>query len=98
VSFKIIVKDYNMGLVSSVYLCYNLLDMSKVCEICGKSTVAGNRIQHKHSIGWKYKAPKSKRTFKPNLRRIEVEIEGSDVPVRVSSCMKCYKKLRKEQE
>lgn len=72
--------------------------MSKVCEICGKSTVAGNRIQHKHSIGWRYKAPKSKRQFKPNLRKIEVEIENSPQPTRISVCMKCYKRLRKEQE
>ena len=72
--------------------------MSKVCEICGKSTVAGNRIQHKHSIGWRYKAPKSKRKFKPNLRNIKIEVDDSPVPVKVSSCMKCYKRLRKEQE
>jgi large subunit ribosomal protein L28 len=72
--------------------------MSKVCEICGKSTVAGNRIQHKHSIGWRYKAPKTKREFKPNLRTVEVMVNGSNTPVKMSICMKCYKKLRKEQE
>ena len=70
--------------------------MSKVCEICGKSTVAGNRIQHKHSVGWRYKAPKSKRQFKPNLRKIDVDMEGS--LIRVSSCMKCYKRLQKESK
>jgi ribosomal protein L28 len=68
--------------------------MSKVCDICGKSTVAGNRIQHKHSIGWRYKAPKSKRKFRPNLRTIEVELD--DTVKKVSACMKCYKRLRKE--
>ena len=70
--------------------------MSKVCNICGKSTVAGNRIQHKHSVGWRYKAPKSKRQFKPNLKVVDVEVDG--VAMKVSSCMKCYKKLRKEEE
>ena len=69
--------------------------MSEICEICGKSTVAGNRIQHKHSVGWRYKAPKSKRKFKPNLKNIDLELDGATV--RVSSCMKCYKKLRKEE-
>jgi large subunit ribosomal protein L28 len=68
--------------------------MSKLCEICGKATVAGNRIQHKHSVGWRYKAPKSKRQFKPNLRNIEVEVDGR--LTKVSACMKCYKKLKKE--
>jgi len=72
--------------------------MSKVCEICGKSTAAGNRIQHKHSVGWRYKAPKAKRVFEPNLRKIEVQIDESNTPVKMSVCMKCYKKLRKEQE
>jgi large subunit ribosomal protein L28 len=68
--------------------------MSKLCEICGKSTVAGNRIQHKHSVGWRYKAPKSKRQFKPNLRKVDVEVDN--VVAKVSMCMKCYKKLQKE--
>ena len=75
---------------------YNTVDMSKVCEICGKSTVAGNRIQHKHSVAWRYKAPKTKRQFKPNLRKIDIEIGG--MQKKVSSCMKCYKRLRKESE
>ena len=85
-----------MGLVSQAFICYNTSVMSKVCEICQKSTVAGNRIQHKHSIGWRYKAPKTKRTFKPNLRTIEVELDGAIK--KVSTCMKCYKRLRKEAE
>ncbi len=70
--------------------------MAKTCELCGKSTTAGNRIQHKHSIGWRYKAPKTKRTFKPNLRSVAVEIDGT--PSKIDVCMKCYKQLRKEQE
>lgn len=70
--------------------------MAKVCELCGKSTTAGRRIQHHHSIGWRYKAPRSKRVFKPNLRKIKVDIEG-DVKS-IYTCMKCYKKLRVESE
>ena len=70
--------------------------MAKVCELCGKSIIAGRRIQHHHSIGWRYKAPRSVRTFKPNLRKIKVDVEG-DVK-RIYTCMKCYKKLRAESE
>ena len=73
-----------------------MLAMAKMCELCGKSTVSGNRIQHKHSVGWRYKAPKTKRAFMPNLRKIDVDIEGT--PKRINACMKCYKRLRKEQE
>jgi large subunit ribosomal protein L28 len=70
--------------------------MSKVCYICEKSTIVGKRIQHKHSEGWRYKAPKSNRTFKPNLKKIRLEVDGK--MVRVPVCMKCYKRLRKEAE
>ncbi len=70
--------------------------MAKICELCAKTSVSGNRIQHKHSVGWRYKAPKTKRAFKPNLRNIEVEIDG--VNTKVVSCMKCYKKLQKENK
>lgn len=68
--------------------------MAKECFICSKSTIAGRGIQHKHSVGWRYKAPKSVRQFKPNLRNVDLDIDGviKNVPV----CMKCYKKLRKE--
>ena len=75
-------------------LIYNTPVMSKVCEICGKSTIAGSRIQHKHSTGWRYRAPRTKRQFKPNLRKVDVEVGGKEQ--RVFVCMKCYKKLRKE--
>ncbi|OGC36350.1 hypothetical protein A3K02_00905 [candidate division WS6 bacterium RIFOXYD1_FULL_33_8] len=70
--------------------------MAKVCELCEKSTVAGRRIQHHHSIGWRFKAPRSTRVFKPNLRKIKVEIDG-DV-VTVNTCMKCYKRLQKDSK
>jgi ribosomal protein L28 len=70
--------------------------MAKVCELCEKSTAAGRRIQHHHSIGWKYKAPRSIRAFKPNLRKIKVDAEGDVQSITV--CMKCYKRLRKEAE
>lgn len=70
--------------------------MAKVCELCGKSTTAGRRIQHHHSIGWKYKAPRSIRSFIPNLRKIKVDAEGEVKNIQV--CMKCYKRLRKEAE
>ena len=68
--------------------------MSKQCYICGKSTVAGRNIQHHHSIGWRFKAPKTTRTFKPNLKKINIEVDGKEMKVPV--CMKCYKRLRKE--
>ena len=63
--------------------------MAKICELCGKSTVSGNSIQHKHSGGWMYKAPKTKRTFKPNLRKVKAVIDGDTKTISV--CAKCLR-------
>jgi large subunit ribosomal protein L28 len=70
--------------------------MSKVCHICGKSTKAGKNIQHKHSEGWRFRAPRTNRQFKPNLKKVELEIDGKLEKVNI--CMKCYKRLRKEAQ
>jgi ribosomal protein L28 len=70
--------------------------MSKECTICGKTSMAGRSIQHKHSVGWRYKAPRSKRTFNLNLREVNLDVDGKIVKAPI--CMKCYKKLRKESE
>ncbi len=70
--------------------------MSKECFICSKSTIAGRSIQHKHSVGWRYKAPKSIRQFKPNYRNVDLDIDGTVTNVTV--CMKCYKRLKKDAE
>lgn len=72
----------------------NFKNMAKICAVCGKSNMAGGSIQHKHSIGWRFKAPRTKRLFKTNTRKIDLETNG--VVVRTDICMKCYKKLRNE--
>ena len=71
--------------------------MSKVCEISGRKTRSGNRIQHRRGKSgsggtWNFKAPKTKRKWKPNLRKIKVNINGKNKKIKVS--MKAYKKLR----
>jgi len=72
--------------------------MANYCELCAKQTMAGRHIRHAHSIGWKYRAPKKPRIFKPNLRKVKLYVENNDRPVTVTVCMKCYKKLRKDAE
>ena len=42
--------------------------MSKVCEICGKAPVAGRSISHSHRV--------SNRTFRPNIQKITVKVDG----------------------
>jgi len=68
--------------------------MAKVCENCEKSTKAGRRKRHHHATGWLYRAPRTTRVFKPNLRNITIEKDGKSKKMTV--CMKCYKTLLKK--
>ncbi len=53
--------------------------MSKVCEITGKRTIAGNKVSHSNH--------KSKRTFQPNIhvKRYFVEGEKKWITLRVTT-------------
>jgi large subunit ribosomal protein L28 len=55
--------------------------MSYKCEICGKKSVAGNSYSHSHF--------KTKRTFKPNLRKQKFVLAGKTRTAYV--CTKCVK-------
>ena len=55
--------------------------MSKVCEICGKGTVAGRSISHAHNV--------SNRTWKANLQRVRATIDGNTR--RVWVCTRCLR-------
>lgn len=69
---------------------------TKVCAICEKQDMAGRRIQHHHSVGWRFKAPRSLRVFKTNMRKVDINVNNT--VVRANVCMKCYKKLKKEDK
>ncbi|MBN1618818.1 50S ribosomal protein L28 [Candidatus Dojkabacteria bacterium] len=68
--------------------------MSKVCDICKKSTVYGNRDTHHHATGWAHSAPNRVHKTRPNLRTAKLLVNG--VMKRVKVCMKCYKSLSKK--
>ena len=55
--------------------------MSKVCEICGKGTVAGHSISHAHNV--------SNRTWKANLQRVRATIDGATR--RIWVCTRCLR-------
>ncbi|MBN1233374.1 MAG: 50S ribosomal protein L28 [Candidatus Coatesbacteria bacterium] len=55
--------------------------MSRVCDICGKRPVQGNRISHADN--------KTKRLWMPNLQKIRILIEGQKV--RANVCTKCIR-------
>ena len=70
--------------------------MGNTCDFSGKAVKAGRRIQHHHSEQWRLKAPRTTRTFKPNVRQIKVkDSEGKEVKLTIA--MRYYKKLRQQK-
>ena len=55
--------------------------MAKVCEICGKTPVFGNKVSHAHNI--------SSRRWVPNLQTVRAVVSG--VPKKVRVCTSCLK-------
>ena len=56
-----------------------------VCEICQKTASHGNKL----SITRSHISKRSPRTWKPNLRRVKVNINGENK--RIYVCAKCLK-------
>lgn len=57
------------------------------CDYCDKKVVSGNQVSHSHRT--------SKRTWKPNVKRVKAVVEGS--PKRVYACTKCLRSGRVER-
>jgi len=75
--------------------------MARECELTGRKTSFGNRKKHRRGKSgaggvWRFKAPKTRRTWKPNLRKVKVFIDGKKQTIKVS--MKAYKKLKKANQ
>lgn len=70
--------------------------MSRVCYFCKKGVTFGGNRRHKYGGGWEYRAQRTTRKFKPNLRKVKIKKEGKLQVVDI--CMKCYKKMRKQKD
>jgi large subunit ribosomal protein L28 len=55
--------------------------MAKVCEICGKKPIFGNRVSHANNV--------TPRRWVPNLRSVRALVNG--VPKRLEVCTSCLK-------
>ncbi len=55
--------------------------MAKMCEVCGKTPVFGNRVSHAHNI--------SSRRWLPNLQKVRVLVNGA--VRRMSVCTRCIR-------
>ena len=68
--------------------------MGMQCDVCGKKPVLGNQIcrrgkaKYLGGVGRKITGI-SRRTFRPNLQRIQVQMEGAVKRVRV--CVQCIR-------
>lgn len=61
--------------------------MSKVCQICGKHTVAGRSISHSHRT--------VNRKFQPNIQHVHVVVDGRRQQMNVcTTCLKSCKVAR----
>ena len=60
--------------------------MSRVCAICGKSKMAGNRVSHANN--------KTPHTWNANVHKVKIEVNG-----KVSNeyvCSRCLRTAHKE--
>ena len=55
--------------------------MAKMCEVCGKAPVFGNRISHAHNV--------SSRRWMPNLQRVRAIVSGT--VRRINVCTRCIR-------
>lgn len=55
--------------------------MASLCEVCGKKTSTGMNVSHSHL--------KTKRTWKPNIQRVRVVVDGEVKKMNV--CTRCLR-------
>jgi large subunit ribosomal protein L28 len=71
------------------FLQEGIIFMATTCAVCGKGAQFGRNIRHVHSGSWALRAPRTLRTFKPNLQTVRTSINGT--PLKLSVCTKCIK-------
>jgi large subunit ribosomal protein L28 len=71
--------------------------MAYMCDNCEKGIVHGRQSTHKRGVAgkrWKKRAQKTPRTFKPNLQKIAVILDGKKVQMRL--CASCISRFIKD--
>ena len=63
--------------------------MASRCQVCGKGTTIWRNIRSNVSAGWLLRAPKTSRTFKANVRKATIMVDGQ--PTRVHICTRCLR-------
>ena len=75
--------------------------MTKTCFVCEKSVVTGGNRKHRRGSSggggaWRFKSQRTLRKWRPNLRPITINEDGN--VFREVICMKCYKRLKKDEK
>jgi ribosomal protein L28 len=71
--------------------------MAYICDNCGKTISSGRSQRHGRGVAgkrWKRRAQVTLKTFKPNLQKVAVMVNGKKVSLKL--CAKCIKKFKKE--
>ena len=55
--------------------------MSRVCDLCGKGVMRGNKVSHAHNV--------SRRVWNPNLQNVRALVKGRAQQMKV--CTRCLK-------
>lgn len=59
------------------------------CDVCGKGTVYGRNIRHKHSGRWERKAPRTNRLFRANVQKRTITVGGRQYWLKM--CTRCMR-------
>ena len=71
--------------------------MSFLCENCGKTMMVGRSQRHGRGVAgkrWNKRAQMTPKTFKPNIQKIGMMVNGRKVTKNL--CATCIKKFKKE--
>jgi large subunit ribosomal protein L28 len=61
--------------------------VARVCDICGKGVVKGNRVSHANNT--------TRRSWQPNLQRMRARVKGRTTMVKV--CTRCLRSNKVEK-
>lgn len=73
--------------------------MALICDNCGKGIVYGRQSTHGRGVAgkrWKKRAQSTLRTFKPNIQKVGVIVNGEKASMRL--CTRCIKRFSKDKK
>jgi large subunit ribosomal protein L28 len=66
------------------------------CDLTGKKVAFGRNIRHKASGGWARRAPKTNRTFRPNVHRHKIYVPEIGRSITLNLSTKALRTINKK--